>query len=536
MTTTSVARGSPAAGRARRRYTVVVFIVLAALDNVALALPPPLLSPISRDLMVGESAVAAAVAVSFLLTAVSAVGWAYLGDRSDRKRVLLAGTLVWSAGVGAAGYADTYPGFVAALAVASVGLGAVASVGYSVVTDLVPPHRRGLVMGLWGLSQGAGSLAGVALGGLVGAGDWRAPFRVLLVVGAVAAVAYLFTARIHRGASEPELAPAHRAGGGEDRIRLGDLTGIARRRTNVWLAAQGLTAQIAFGSLFWLPRLLQGKAEALGYPEATAIVIGSLFTVLVFSGGALSLVGALVGDRLRRRTSRARALVASVGVLAAVPLFILLIFFPLRLDLPVDETDRGAIVAGVLRSLVTEPAMGVTFLLALTAIGLVSANSPNWYALIAEVNPPEHRGTAFSFGNLVNGVGRAIGTDLTVRVFDSLGRVLPPPANLAVGLALFQLCFVPTGIMYWRASRTCPRDIATVRWMLRRRAAAATAAATAAVPAGTSGSDAPVTEHPWVPRDVGRNPAAASWQGVAATDGATGPLEGPHRHEQEQGR
>jgi MFS transporter, Spinster family, sphingosine-1-phosphate transporter len=217
-------------------------------------------------------------------------------------------------------------------------------------------------------------------------------------------------------------------------------------------------------------------------------VIGSAFVVLVQAGGVLSLVGALVGDRLRRRTPRARAMVASVGVLAAVPMFLVLAFFPLRLDLPLDETRRGEVVAGVLRSLVTEPSMTATFLVALLAIGLLSANAPNWYALITEVNPPEHRGTAFSVGNLVNGVGRTIGTDLTVRTFEALGRVLPPPANFAVGLAVFQLFLIPTGIMYWIASRTSPRDIAVVSRLLRRRARAA-AAGTA--PAPRTPGDAP---------------------------------------------
>ena len=52
---------------------------------------------------------------------------------------------------------------------------------------------------------------------------------------------------------------------------------------------------------------------------------------------------------------------------------------------------------------------------------------------------------------------------------------IPPPLNYAIGLAAFQLFFVPTGVMYWLASRTSPRDIETVRQRLRARARAATA-------------------------------------------------------------
>jgi hypothetical protein len=105
------------------------------------------------------------------------------------------------------------------------------------------------------------------------------------------------------------------------------------------------------------------------------------------------------------------------------------------------------------------------------ALALTSANSPNWFALLADVNPPEHRGTVYSMGNLVNGVGRAAGNALVTVVFRALTRALPPPLNYATGLALFQVFFIPTGVMYYLASRTSPRDIVTVRELLRGRAA-----------------------------------------------------------------
>ena len=124
----------------------------------------------------------------------------------------------------------------------------------------------------------------------------------------------------------------------------------------------------------------------------------------------------------------------------------------------------------MLASVVTEPAMAVSLLAALFALALTSANSPNWFALITEVNPPEHRGTVFSLGNLVNGAGRSAGTSLTGAAFGALERALPPPLNFAVGLAVFQAFFIPTGVMYWLASRTSPKDIATVQAMLDERA------------------------------------------------------------------
>ncbi|MCZ7435775.1 MFS transporter [Micromonospora sp. WMMC241] len=453
-----------------RFYSVVVFVVLASLDNVAIGLVPPLYGPISGALGVPQRLLGLVTAVSFLVSAVAAVGWAYVGDRTNRKPLLMVGTLIWAAGTGGSALAERYPTFLAAQLVAAIGLGAVGSVGFSVVTDLISPRRRGLVMSFWGLSQGVGTLAGTLAGGLLGATDWQRPFLLLTGVGLAATVAYLFTYDIARGQSEPELADALDAGGEYDyRISRADLPRILARRTNRWLILQGLTAQAAFGSLVWLPVLFSQRAEAQGYSAATAVVVGSVFATLFQLGGVLSIVGGLVGDALQRRTPSGRALVAAVGILAAVPFYLVLFFVPIHIDVP-DGAGSGAVVAAVLSSVLTEPTVGLSLLTAVVALALTSANSPNWFALIADVNPPEHRGTVYSLGNLVNGVGRAAGNGLVGVAFAALRVAFPPPLNYAVGLAAFQLFFVPTGIMYWLAARTSPRDIAQVHDLLHARA------------------------------------------------------------------
>ena len=305
MTKTSgggrVARGG---GPAHRFYSVLVFVVLASLDNVAIGLVPPLYGRSATRSASATAAIGLVTAVRFLVSAVAAVGWAYFGDRTNRKPLLMIGTLLWARRgsrrrqLPASSAAGGYPAFFAAQVVAAIGLGAVGSVGFSVVSDLISPRRRGLVMSFWGLSQGIGTLAGTLLGGLLGSADWRRPFLVLSVAGLVATVAYLFTYDIQRGQSEPELAGALATGGEYDyRISRADLPTILDRRTNVWLILQGLTAQVAFGSLVWLPVLFQERAEDQGYSTATAIIVGSVFATLFQLGGVLSIVGGLVGDR-----------------------------------------------------------------------------------------------------------------------------------------------------------------------------------------------------------------------------------------------
>jgi MFS family permease len=469
-------------GTAHRVYSIVVFVVLASLDNVAIGLVPPLYGSIGDDLGVSQGHIALATTVMFLISAVAAIGFAYVGDRTNRKPVLVAGTLIWIAGTALSGEAHSYAVFLLAQVIASFGLGAVASVSFSVVSDLITPKRRGLVMSFWGLSQGVGTLAGTLLGGLLGHDNWREPFLVTAAAGVVATVAYLFTYSVPRGDSQPELAGVDY----DERIHHDDLPIILRRRTNIWLILQGGTSQIAFGSLVWLPVLFRARAEAQGYTAGTAILVGSVFATLFQLGGALSILGGLAGDRLQRRTPRGRALVAAAGVLAAVPLYVALFFVPMRIEVP-DGASSGAVIRAVLTDVFTEPTVGICLIIAIIALMLTSANSPNWFAMIADVNPPEHRSTVYSLGNLVNGFGRAGGNVMVDVAFRGLAGAFPPPLNYAVGLASFQFFFVPTGVMFWLASRTVAKDMADTHATLL-----AAARSSDSGPDGDVARDAPV--------------------------------------------
>ena len=67
-------------------------------------------APIGDDLRRRRGGCSALVtAVIFLVSAVAAVGWAYAGDRTDRKPLLMLGTLIWAAGTGWHRLAGGYP-------------------------------------------------------------------------------------------------------------------------------------------------------------------------------------------------------------------------------------------------------------------------------------------------------------------------------------------------------------------------------------------------------------------------------------------
>ena len=137
--------------------------------------------------------------------------------------------------------------------------------------------------------------------------------------------------------------------------------------------------------------------------------------------------------------------------------------------LPLVGTRDGTAGAIVLRQLGGNGWWWVALLGAGVAVIAQAANAPNWFALVSEVNLPEHRGTAFSFVSLANNLGRAVGAFLVGATFDWLQQVLAAPTNYTLGLSLFQVFFVPAGLCFWFAARTALQDAARVQRHLGQR-------------------------------------------------------------------
>jgi len=462
-------------GRAHIVFTIVVFVTLASLDNAALATIPSMVLPISEALNTSKTAIGFLTATVILVTALSAVVWGYYGDRSDRKRLLFWGTLVWAAGAGLSSTATVYWQLFAWQVVTAVGLGVIASVGFSVISDFVSPRRRGLAMSFWGLSQGIGGIVGGLIASQLGADDFSKALVVISVMGFLVSGLYLLTYDPPRGMREPALAALHEAGAEyEYRIEPAQLPALIERRTNVWLILQGLSAQVAYGSLIWVPLLYQEKVMAVGYDQATATKVGGILGAIFQIGGIFSILAGHIGDRAQSKTLRGRAIVSAIGILGAIPFFLIFFFIPLR-GLDVTNGASTAVLIGeVFQNMVTNPWVAGAFLSSLLAVAFTGADSPNWFALISDVNLPEHRGTIFGIANFANGVGRATGNGLTGAVAGAFETALPPPLNWAVGLTVFQVFFLPTGYCYYRAAQTCPGDITEVASTLSRRAKEAT--------------------------------------------------------------
>jgi EmrB/QacA subfamily drug resistance transporter len=186
------AEGSPCS-RAAARWVLAVTILgssVAFIDAMAVNVALPVLQ---KDLGASVSGAQWIVeAYSLFLSSLVMVGGS-LGDRLGRRRIFIAGTLVFAAASLACGLAPDIRTIVAARAVQGIGAALLVPTSLAILGAAFPPDERGRAVGTWSALTSVSAALGPALGGwLVQAVSWRAVFLLNLpIAAAVVAIALL---------------------------------------------------------------------------------------------------------------------------------------------------------------------------------------------------------------------------------------------------------------------------------------------------------------------------------------------------------
>jgi MFS family permease len=179
--------------------TVVSFLLLLEDTAVSVALPA-----IRRDLGVGLTGLEWVVNAYTLALAVLVLPAGKLADAYGRRRMFVAGLLVFSVASLLAGAAGSGSMLIAARALQGAGAAFTASAALSIISASFPEQERGAALGLW---AGA-SAVGLAVGPVVGAMltqtlGWPWVFLINVPLGVVAAAAaHLFIPESSAGPRE----------------------------------------------------------------------------------------------------------------------------------------------------------------------------------------------------------------------------------------------------------------------------------------------------------------------------------------------
>lgn len=142
---------------------------------------------IGRDLNASLSTAEWTVTGYVLVTGVFPVAMGRAGDIFGRRRVYLAGLVIFVVTSGMCGLAQNIEQLVVLRVLQGLGAATMMPLTLSIITNAFPAEQRGLAIGIWGGVSGLGLIAGPVLGGLLVNGDqWRWIFLVNLPVGVVA--------------------------------------------------------------------------------------------------------------------------------------------------------------------------------------------------------------------------------------------------------------------------------------------------------------------------------------------------------------
>jgi EmrB/QacA subfamily drug resistance transporter len=354
-----------------------VALFMTTLDNLVVTTALPV---IHRDLHASLSGLEWTVNAYTLTFAVFLITGAALGDRFGRRRMLVVGLAIFTAGSAAAALAPSIEVLILARAVQGFGGAIVLPLTLTILSAAVPSEKRGLALGAWGGISGLAVAIGPLVGGAVVQGiSWQWIFWLNVPIG----LALIPLARLRLQESR----------GPNDSL---DLPGVG-------LASVGL-----FGIVWGLVR---GNQVGWGSPEIVFSLLGGAVVLALFVLWELRTDEPMLPLRFFRNRTFTAANVASLlmffGMFGSI--FLLAQFFqtvqgysPLDAGLRILPWTAMPIFVAPIAGALSDRIGGRPLMV--TGLGLQAAG----LAWIAEVGSPTVAYSALVVPFILSGIGMAL--------------------------------------------------------------------------------------------------------------------------------
>ncbi len=177
----------------RRRLVLAACMMATFTAAVEITIVATAMPTIVADLQ-GAQLYSWVFSVYLLTQAVTIPIYGRLADLHGRKRVFIAGSVLFLVGSALCGLADSMTTLVLFRAVQGCGAGAVQPIAYTIVGDIYTPVERARIQGMLSAVFGVAAIVGPSVGAfLVEAGNWRYVFWANLPISAAAiAMIYAF--------------------------------------------------------------------------------------------------------------------------------------------------------------------------------------------------------------------------------------------------------------------------------------------------------------------------------------------------------
>ena len=179
-------------GYARRWWvlaTMTVCLLVVIMGNTTLNVAIPTLQ---RELGASQGQLQWAIDAYILVFAGLLFSWGVIGDRIGRRRVLVIGLSIFTAGSLLGAFSSSPGELIAWRAVMGIGGAAVQPTTLAVITNVFPPGERGRAIGVWAGTAGIAVAGGpLASGAVLESSWWGAIFLIAVPVAVLGIVATL---------------------------------------------------------------------------------------------------------------------------------------------------------------------------------------------------------------------------------------------------------------------------------------------------------------------------------------------------------
>ena len=443
-------------------------MVLLFISTACASMLIPSYATIQEEFNINESLIAIPDAFFVLTSALFALVWGYYTDRINRTKVIMAGAFSWTFGMMLTAFSNSFFMLIISRVASGAGLGCVLPVGYSIISDAIPPKERsgwfGTLAILSSVSNGAGQGLSSFIGPIL---TWRFPF-ILFSGMSIIVIIFLFFVKIpQRGASEEELIELVEL----DleycyRISKKDLKKIVKQKSNRYLIIQGFFAIIPGTVLVYFTTSMLSLQYFFQIPTEIRLQTSTIFAGMIGIGYILgNSIFARLGDILFLRNKKNRVRLGTICLILSIP-FAIIMFLSLQpidinlLDinypvLPVripTEEMFSVILQTIGQIFLTYPSYIVFFIFALIGSMLSAGPVANRNAVMIDINMPEHKGTAASFFKLSEQLGKGITLLISYPLISLLGSIF----NMLFISIFFWL---PAAVLWIFASKNVEKDM-----------------------------------------------------------------------------
>ncbi len=449
---------------------ILLFISIACANMLI-----PSYNAIKEEFEIAEALIALPDAFFVLISAFFALIWGYYTDRINRTKLIIAGTFSWTIGMLLTGFSINFFMVIISRVLSGAGLGCVLPVGYSIISDAIPPDERsgwfGLIAILSSISNAVGQGLSSFLGPII---SWRFPFLLLSAISIIVVFVLFFIKLPARGATETELSEL-----GElnleysYRIAKDDLTQIIQKKTNQYLIVQGFFSIIPGTIFVFFLTSLFNIYYFFQLPENIRLQTSTIFAGMVGIGYILgNIVISYLGDVLFRRNRKNRTRLATICMVLTIPFCLLMLFSIKTVDVsmlnityptPIPTVKIGTyLIKTIGQIFVVYPNYIFFFIFALIGSILSSGPVANRNAVMIDVNLPEHKGTAASLFSLSEQVGKGLTLLVSFFLISILGTIFR--------MMVFSVfLWIPAGILWYLASCVVEDDMGAKNQILKER-------------------------------------------------------------------